>query len=197
MKLYFAPGACSRAAHIMLIEADVELELEKVDFASYKTTSGTDYLTINPLGYVPALELRDDVFLTENSAVLPWIAEAYGDYPATALGRARLAEELSFLSSELHKAYSPFFSKTPPEGEAKTAAMAKIRSRITHYEQTYLKSDRPFDVAQAYAFVILSWSGYVGFDLSEFPLVVEFMDEIAQRPSVKAAIAAEEGLVPA
>lgn len=195
MKLYFAPGACSRAAHILLVEAGVKLELEQVDFTTYKTSAGTDYLTINPLGYVPALEVHDGIILTENAAILPWIAEAYGHYPATALGRARLAEELSFLSSELHKAYSPFFAKVPPEGAAKDAALAKIRSRIAHYETAYLQTERNFDVAQAYAFVILSWSDFVGIDLSEFPQTREFVERVAKRPSVKVAIAEEEGLV--
>ncbi len=142
MKLYFIPGACSRAANIILRESGVEPELVLVDPATKKTSEGGDYLDINPLGYVPALELDDGTTLTENAGVLQWIVDTYGPKPSSDLERAKLVQELSYISSELHKAFSPFFAAVAPEGEARDALIAKLRARIAHYEATYLQEDR-------------------------------------------------------
>ena len=197
MKLYYIPGACSRAANIMLREAGIEPELVLVDPATKKTSDGGDYLDINPLGYVPALQLDDGTILTENAAILQWIADTYGPKPGSDIERVKLVQELSFISSELHKAFSPFFAAVAPEGEARDALIAKLRTRIGHYEANYLKEDRGFGVAQAYAFVVLGWAGYQKIDISDFTAVAPFLAKIGERPSVKAAIEAEMALVPA
>jgi|GEM_PF-1077920 len=144
----------------MLRESGVEPELVLVDPATKKTSEGGDYLDINPLGYVPALQLDDGTILTENAAVLQWIADTYGPKPGSDLERAKLVQELSYISSELHKAFSPFFAAVAPEREARDALIAELRTRIAHYEATYLQDDRGFGVAQIYAFVVLCWAGY-------------------------------------
>ena len=197
MKLYYIPGACSRAANILLREAGIEPELVLVDPATKKTSEGGDYLDINPLGYVPALQLDDGTFLTENAAVLQWIADTYGPKPSSDLERAKLVEELSYISSELHKAFSPFFAAVAPEGEARDALIAKLRTRIAHYEAKYLQDDRGFGVAQIYAFVVLCWAGYQKIDISDFTAVGPFLAKMGEHPAVKAAIEAEMALVPA
>nr|WP_298897722.1 glutathione S-transferase N-terminal domain-containing protein [uncultured Altererythrobacter sp.] len=197
MKLYYIPGACSRAANILLREAGIEPELVLVDPATKKTSEGGDYLDINPLGYVPALQLDDGTILTENAAVLQWIADTYGPKPSSDLERAKLVQELSYVSSELHKAFSPFFAAQAPEGEAREALIAKLRTRIAHYEATYLNQDRGFGVAQAYAFVVLCWAGYQKIDISDFTAVEPFLASVGERASVQAAIEAEMALIPA
>ncbi|MDV3257562.1 MAG: glutathione S-transferase C-terminal domain-containing protein [Sphingomonas sp.] len=200
MKLYYSPGACSMASHISLLEIDQPVELVKTDIRAKKTQDGRDFREINRLGYVPALELDGGEILTENGAILPYIA---GLRPGTlaptgdALSDARLHEVLGFLSSELHKSFSPFFG--PLEGAAREAALEKLRSRIGHVEyllgdgRDYLFGDQ-FSVADAYAFVILSWTRAFDISLDEWPSVAAFVRRVAQRPAVIKAMA-EEGLL--
>lgn len=197
MKLYCIPGACSRAANILLRENGITPQVVLVDPATKRATDGTDYLAINPLGYVPALEMEDGSFLLENTAVLQWIADTYGPKPGNALARARMTEELSFISCELHKAFSPFFSATPPEGDARDAAVAKIRKLVGHYEATYLKTDRELDAAIVYAFVVIGWADYLGLDISDFTATRSFLDSFARREAVKAAAESETELATA
>ncbi len=141
------------------------------------------------------MELDDGTTLTENAAVLQWIVDTYGPKPSSDLERAKLVQELSYISSELHKAFSPFFAAVAPEGEARDALIAKLRTRIAHYEATYLQDDRGFGVAEIYAFVVLCWAGYQKIDISDFTAVAPFLAKIGERPSVKAAIEAEMALV--
>lgn len=197
MKLYFIPGACSRAAHILLREAGIEPELVMVDPASKQTSTGESYLSVHPLGYVPALEVEAGVTLTENASILQWLADTYGPKPSTDMERAKLVEELSFISSELHKAFSPFFAAEAPEGDVREALIAKLRTRIAHYEATYLNEDRGFGVAQVYAYVVLCWAGYQGIDISDFTAVTAFLEKMGDRASVKAAAEAEMAMVEA
>lgn len=200
MKLFYSPGACSMASHIALLEIDQPAEFVKTDLRAKRTADGQDFRSINPLGYVPALQLDDGEILTENGAILPFIASLkpgtlapYGD----SLGEARLHQALGFLSSELHKAFSPFFG--PLEGEAREAALAKLNSRIEHVErllahgQDHLLGDR-FTVADAYAFVILNWANGIGVSLARWPKVDAFVQRVAARPSVRRAMA-DEGLL--
>jgi glutathione S-transferase len=200
MKLYYASGACSLASHIALHEIGQEVEYVKTDIRAKRTEAGEDYLSINPLGYVPALQLDNGEVLTENAAILPYIASLkpgvlspHGD----ALGEARVHEALGFLGTELHKAFGPFFG--PLEDEAREKAQAKLDSRIDHVERLlgdgreYLLAGR-FTVADAYAFVILNWSSGLGLSLDRWPNVQAFVQRIAQRPSVRQALV-EEGLL--
>jgi len=200
MKLYYSPGACSMASHISLIEIDQPYELVKTDIRAKQTEDGRDYREINPLGYVPALEFDDGAILTENTAILPYIASLKPGEIAPAgdaLTEARLNEVLGFLGSELHKAYGPFFGGA--EGTARDAALDRLKSRIAHVEyllgdgRDYLFGDR-FSVADAYAFVVLGWAAHFDIPLDEWPNVKAFIERVGQRPAVRQALA-EEGLL--
>src|SRR5215211_6432700 len=111
MKLYYAPGACSLADHIALIEAGLPFQTEKVDLKTKRTETGADYMSLNPKGYVPALELDDGQILTENIAVLSYVADRSGKLmPANGMPRWRVLETTAFISTELHKNFKPFFA---------------------------------------------------------------------------------------
>jgi glutathione S-transferase len=200
MKLYYSPGACSMASHISLIEIDQPYELVKTDIRAKRTEDGRDFREINPMGYVPALELDGGEILTENTAILPFIASLRPGVLAPtgdALTEARLNEVLGFLGSELHKAFGPFFGGA--EGDARDAAIDRLKSRIAHVEyllgdgRDYLFGDR-FSVADAYAFVVLGWTGRFDIPLDEWPNVKAFVERVAARPAVRQAMA-EEGLL--
>ena len=198
MKLYYMPGACSMAAHIIANEVGQAIELVKVNGADKTTADGKDFLDVNPNGYVPALELGDGTVLTENIALLDFLASGDLALPDDKIGRAKLFGLLSFLTSELHKAFSPFFAPTKP---ADPAVKDKLDKRISHVEQLlsdgrrYLTGDL-FTVADAYAFVILNWSGAIGHSLESYPNIRAFQQRVGARPAVQKALV-EEGLVKA
>jgi glutathione S-transferase len=200
MKLFYSPGACSLASHISLIELGVPYELVKTDIRAKKTEDGRDFREINPMGYVPALELDGGEILTENAAILPYLAGLKpGELAPTgdALGEARVNEVLGFVGSELHKAFGPFFGRA--EGAARDAALDRLKTRISHIEyllgdgRDYLFGNR-FSIADAYAFVVLGWTKHFGIPLDEWPNVKTFVERVSQRPAVRQAMA-EEGLL--
>ena len=200
MKLFYSPGACSLASHISLIEIGVPYELVKTDIRAKRTEDGRDYREINRMGYVPALELDDGSILTENGAILPYIASLKPGVLAPtgdALTEARLHEVLGFIGTELHKAFGSFFGGA--EGAARDAALDRLKARIAHIDyllgdgRDYLFGDR-FSVADAYAFVVLGWTKHFGISLDEWPNVKAFVDRVAARPAVRQAMA-EEGLL--
>lgn len=201
MKLYFSPAACSLASHIALREAGLDFELVKTDIRDKKTASGEDYRTINSKGYVPALQLDDGQVLTENPAVLQYIADRKperGLAPAAgSMERYRLQEWLGFIGSEIHKQFSPLFVPTTPE-PAKQVAKDNIARRLAWTEQAL--GTRPFllgetfTVADAYLFTVLGWPQFAGMDLGQWPGLKAYHARIAQRPAVQAALKAE-GLI--
>ena len=194
------PGACSLAAHIALREAGEAFHLVLVDTAARTTATGEDYDLVNPEGYVPALRLDDGRVLREGAAVLQFIADRHpeaGLAPAPAtFERAQLQEHLNFTASELHKAFKPFFSGTPLEGEARAAAEAVVLARLAHFERVlqdgraYLLGDH-FSVADAYLFVVASWTGHVGIALEALPSLQAFVARVAAREHTRAALRAE------
>ncbi len=203
MKLYYKPGACSLAVHIALNEIDAEFDLEKVDTAAQQTETGVDYSTINPNGYVPALAIDGGEVLSEGVAVLQYVALQRPDaglapVPGT-IENTRLQALLNFVSSEFHKSFGPFFSPEPLEGEARKAAEAGVARRMDFIEATlgdrgsFLLGDR-FSIADAYAFVVASWSRHVGIALDRWPNLTDYLQRIAQRPAVIKAMKSE-GLV--
>ncbi|OCW96049.1 glutathione binding-like protein [Alishewanella sp. HH-ZS] len=205
MKLYYKPGACSMASHIVLNELDIPFSLERTDTAQGVTETGRNYAEINSSGYVPALELEPGLVLTENPAILEYLADLV---PAKSLApqegtldRTRLRELLAFLSSELHKAFSPFFTGRDLTAEERHAAEAKIAKRIAPIEArlshsgSYLLGSQ-FSVADAYAFVILNWSQFIGFSLTPWPSTYAFWARLRSHPSVVKALVME-GLLPA
>lgn len=197
MKLYYAPGACSMASRISLYEIGQDADFVRTDIRAKQTEDGRDFREINPLGYVPALELDGGEVLLENTAILPYIASLKPGALAPqgdALKEARLHEALGFLSGELHKAFGPFFGN--PQGEARDAAMQKLESRLAFVEQhlsdgreSWLGGD--FSVADAYAFVILSWADHFGITYDRHPNIARYVERIGRRESVSKALEAE------
>ncbi|ENV32637.1 glutathione binding-like protein [Acinetobacter gerneri] len=203
MKLYYSPGACSLASHILLNEINVDFDLERVDLKTHKTEKGADYYEINPKGYVPALEINPGLILTENVAVLPFIAQhdpKQDLIPPSGLGRAKVLEWLGYLNSELHDAYAVFFGPALTEEERARAyaEIDKILKYIENYLQEsefdYLVNDR-FGPADAYLFVITNWSNVIQHDLTPYPNIVALRNKVAERQSVQIAMR-DEGLIP-
>ena len=198
MKLYYSPGACSLAPHIVASEAGLALQFEKVDLRTKKTETGADFGAINPKGYVPALLLDDGELLTEGVAVSQYLADRKpesGLAPAAgSLARYRLQEMLTYVSSELHKNYGPLFNPaSAPELRAeKVAALQKRYALIEKQLQgrSYLFGEH-FTAADAYLFVVTSWAPKLKVDLSAFPNLTAFQARVAARPAVHTALRAE------
>lgn len=191
MKLYYAPGACSLASRISLHEAGHPADFERVDLKSKVTERGHDFNAINPAGSVPMLVLDDGAGLTENVAVLDHIAERAPDLgPGGPLGRTRLIEILSYLSTELHIAFKPFWHATGEAEEAK--AREAVARRLAYLESRmagpYLFGER-FTVADSYLFVMLRWAKGFGVPLS--PRLLDYFERIAGREAVRRALAEE------
>lgn len=197
MKLFYSPGACSLSPHIVLREAGLPFALEKVNLKTKVTASGEDFTRINPKGYVPALQFDDGSVLTEGSAIVQWVADEVPDQhlmaPAGTLERYRLIEWLNFISTELHKNFSPLFNPATPDS-VREYQMQQLARRIGYVEQTLVGpclTGTHFTAADAYLFTVLSWSGYVKLDLAPFPKVVAFNAQVSARPAVQAALRAE------
>ena len=199
MKLYYAPGTCALASHIVAREAGIDIGLEKVDLKSKKTASGRDYLAINPKGYVPALELDDGSILTEGPVVSQYLADLKpGSKLAAANGtieRYRLQEMLGYINSEIHKTYSPLFNPKTHE-ETRQERLEYLRKRYALVEHTlegkqFLFGD-VFTIADAYLFVVTRWSKVVKLDLSDFRNVLTFQKRVAERPAVQTALREED-----
>jgi glutathione S-transferase len=201
MKLYYSPGACSLASHIALYETGLPFETDQIIKTTKMTAGGENFMQINPKGYVPAIRLDEGSILTEGAAVLQYIADQKPDSglapKAGTMERYRLQEWLTYISSEIHKSFSPMFSKDAAE-EVKSYARDMLGKRLGHAEtqlanQPYLMGDH-FTVADAYFFVVMNWSNIVGFDLAPFPRIKGYLARIAARPAVQAAMKAE-GLI--
>jgi glutathione S-transferase len=203
MKLYFAPGVCSLAVHIALREASIPHTLEQVDLASKQTASGGDFTCINPLGYVPALELENGDVLLEAPAILQYLADQKPESrlapAAGTIERAQLQQHLNFTASELHKAFGPFFAAVKPEGIQRDQALTKLHTRMDRLD-TILGDGRTFlmgtifTVADTYAFVVASWTELVGLDLARWPNISAYVERVRQRPHVQEAMR-REGLL--
>jgi glutathione S-transferase len=201
MKLYYATGTCSLAPHIVAREAGLRVELERVDIRSepHRTERGAVFTEINPKGYVPVLRLDDGHLLTEGAAILQYLADLAPDSglapPAGTLERYRLQEWLTFISSEVHKMFSPWLFHTEHGELAQAAAKAKIADRFAFLDrhlaaERHLMGER-FTVADAYAFVIVGWSRFARIDLRPYASLAAYMDRVAARPGVQAATQAE------
>ncbi len=203
MKLYYSPGACSLASHIILNEINVDFDLERVDTKTHITEKGTDYYTINPKGYLPALEINPGLILTENVAILPFLAQhdpKQDLIPPSGLGRAKVLEWLGYLNSELHDAYAVFFG-APLTDDAKQKAYAEIDRLLKYIDSTIEKSDNEYLVddnfgpADAYLFVLTNWSNLIHHDLTPYKNVIALRNKVAARQSVQIAMR-DEGLIP-
>jgi glutathione S-transferase len=201
MKLYFSPGACSMAPHIVLREAGLRFDLDKVDLGKKQTANGEDYAKVNPKGSVPALRLDNGEVLTEVAVVLQYLADQKPDSGLAAkagtMERYRLMEWLNFISSELHKQFAPLFKPNTPE-ETKQIQKTLLEQRFDYLtnqfaDRSYAMGDK-FTVADAYLFTILNWSNVFKMDMGKWPKLKDYMARIAERPAVKDAMRAE-GLV--
>lgn len=201
MKLYFSPGACSLSVHITLHESGLKFQHVLAPTKTHKLDDGTDYYSINPLGYVPLLELDDGTRLTEGPAIVQYIADqAPGKKLAPANGtvaRTQLQSWLNFIGTEVHKGFSPLFNPATPE-EYKTIARDKLQSRLKWVDsqlagKQYLMGDS-FSVADPYLFTVTNWAPKVGVDISGLSNLAAFRARVAARPAVQAAMK-EEGLL--
>lgn len=199
MKLYYAPAYCSQAVHIALREAGLVPQLVQVDTVAGRTADGADYRALNPRGYVPMLELDDGSRHTEVAALLQYIgdlAPATGLVPpAGSRERFEVLQWLTFISSELHKGFSPWLFHKETADATRKAVKDKLKLRIADVEARLQGREwlvgRGFTVADAYAFTILSWAPMVGMSLAAWPNVVAWMDRVRSREAVRAVLRAE------
>lgn len=198
MKLYYSPGACSLSPHIVLREAELPFDLVRALTKTHKLDDGTDYYTINPKGYVPLLELDDGQRLTEGPVIVQYIADKVPGKklapPAGTMERYRLQEWLNFITTEIHKTYSPLFNPDMPE-PAKQIFRLKLDSRYKWVEgqlqgRQFLMGDT-FTVADAYLFTVSRWAKFVGLDITGLPNLTAYLARIDARPAVQAALKAE------
>jgi glutathione S-transferase len=199
MKLYFAPGTCSLSPHIVLNELKLPYTTVRVDNKGKKTADGGDYWTVNPKGYVPTLELDDGRRLTEGPAIVQYLADLKPESklapPANGtFERARLQEWLNFISTELHKTYSPLFNAAMP-AEATTIFKDKLVQRYEFVakaleKQDYLLGDR-FTIADAYLYTVTRWAKHFDIDVNRWPALARYMERVGARAAVNAAVEAE------
>jgi glutathione S-transferase len=198
MKLYYSPGACSLSPHIVLHEAGLAFTAEMASTKTHQLKDGTDYYSINPLGYVPLLVLNDGTQLSEGPAIVQYIADQVPDKqlaPANgSMARYQLQSLLNFISTELHKGFSPLFNPATP-ADYKPAVIEKLLSRMAWIDgqldgKPYLMGDT-FTVADAYLFTVTGWGAYVKVDLSGFANISAHRARVAARPAVQAALRAE------
>jgi glutathione S-transferase len=193
MKLYYTPGYCSLAVHIALRETGLPFALEKVDPAA------PEFRKINPRGYVPVLELDDGSRHTEAAALLQYVGDlAPGSGLMPHMGsreRFQVQQWLTFVSSELHKAFSPWLFHKETADSTRKAVKDKITARFTELDAHFAKNEwlagRSFTVADAYAFAIVNWVPWVGMNLTAWPHLAAYMDRVRARPHVRAALEAE------
>ena len=203
MKLFYAPGACSLSPHIVAAEAGIDLELVKVNLGTKTVAAEGDYWAVNPKGSVPALELDNGEILTEGPAIVQYLADQKPEArlaPANGtLARYRLQEALNYITSEIHKSYSPLFNpKILPEVRAERVEYLRRRYALLDKQlagRKYLLGDQ-FTVADAYLFVVTRWAKAAKVDLSDYANLQAFQNRVAARPAVQVALR-EEGLIPA
>jgi glutathione S-transferase len=198
MKLYYSTGACSLAPHICLREAGMSFDIVLAPTKTHKLPDGGDYYAINPLGYVPLLELDDGTRLTEGPAIVQYIADQVLEKnlaPANGtVARAQMQAWLNFTSTELHKGFSPLFNAaTPPD--YKVIVVDKLMSRLKWVDQQlagkhYLMGEH-FSVADPYLFTVTNWAAVVKVDIASFAHIAAFRARMAARPAVQAAMKAE------
>ena len=198
MKLYYSPGACSLSPHIVLREAGLAFEPVQADLKKHQLKDGSDYYGVNPLGYVPMLELDDGTRLREGPAILQYIADQVPTKnlaPANGpLPRYRLQEWLTFIGTEIHKGFSPLFNPGMPE-EGKKINRDKLATRFQWLngqlaDKPYLMGDH-FSVADAYLFTVTRWAKPMNIDLAPYPNLLAFQERVAARPAVQEALKAE------
>ncbi|AHK21378.1 glutathione transferase GstA [Yersinia similis] len=199
MKLFYKSGACSLSPHIVLREAGLDFSIERVDLVTKKTETGADYLSINPKGQVPALVLDDGSLLTEGVAIVQYLADKVPDRhliaPSGTLSRYHAIEWLNFIATELHKGFSPLFNPNTPD-EYKTIVRERLDKQFSYVDSVLAKHDylpgKKFSVADAYLFTVSRWANALNIHITERSHLDQYMARVAERPAVKAALAAED-----
>ena len=201
VKLYFSPGACSLSPHIVLRESGLPFELEQVNLQTKKLKSGGDFLEVNAKGQVPVLKLDSGDILTEGPAIVQYIADQKPESglapKAGSIQRYHVQEWLNFITSELHKSFTPLFRPNTPEEYVKISK-ENLANRFGFLDKElgkrqYLMGDK-FTVPDAYAFTVVGWSRYKDIDLARWPNLKGYMDRVGARPKVQEAMKAE-GLI--
>jgi glutathione S-transferase len=198
MKLYYSPGACSLAPHIMMRELGKKVELVKVDLGTKKTETGKNFMPINGKGYVPTLEIKKDDNLTEVSTILQYLADKSKTTKflpkAGTMARYRAMETLNFVATELHKGIGGLFNKAMPD-EGRKLIVDRVTTRLNYVDGLLGKQKfiggKTYSVADAYAFTVMSWGKWVGIDLSKWKNITKYMETIGKRPAVQEALKAE------
>lgn len=199
MKLFYKPGACSLSPHIVLREAGLDFSIERVDLVTKKTETGADYLSITPKGQVPALVLDDGSLLTEGVAIVQYLADKVPDRhliaPSGTLSRYHAIEWLNFIATELHKGFSPLFNPNTPD-EYKTIVRERLDKQFSYVDSVLAEHDyllgKKFSVADAYLFTVSRWANALNLQIKERSHLDQYMARVAERPAVKAALAAED-----
>ena len=198
MQLYFAPGACSLASHITLREAGIPFDLKRADTKTKKLSDGSDYFAVNPKGAVPALRLDDGQVLTEGVAIMQYIADQKPDSKLVpkngTIERYRVQEWLNYITSEVHKGFSPLWNPTA-HAEVKSYALANLEKKLDWTNQQlagkqYLTGDT-FTIADAYLYTVINWTYFLNIDLGRWPALKEYHARVAARPKVQEALEAE------
>lgn len=197
MKLYYSPGACSQAAHIILHEAGLPHSSESVDLKAKRTASGADYWAVNPKGAVPALDLGEIGVLTENGAVLQYLGDKSGRetlLPSSGIGRYHVIEMVSYLSSDVHKSFGALWNPASSE-DAKQAARDMVGKKFDFLEKAldghdYLMGGT-MSIADPYLFAMLGWTKMHGIDLARWPNLTAFRKRMEERPTVRTVLKAE------
>jgi len=198
MKLYYSPGACSLSPHIALLEAGLPHEVSKVDLRAKKLEDGGDFLSVNPKGQVPTLQLDDGTVLTEGPVIVQVIADKAADKnlapPSGSMERYRLQEWLNFLTSELHKNFSPLFAPVLSD-ETKQFFRDRLVAKLKHVDdklagRDYLMGDK-FTVADGYLYTMLRWADAHKIDLSSLKNLMAYKARVAARPKVQEALKSE------
>ncbi|MGZ0802284.1 glutathione transferase GstA [Kluyvera ascorbata] len=198
MKLFYKPGACSLASHITLRESGKDFTLIGVDLMHKRTENGDDFLKVNPKGQVPALLLDDNTLLTEGVAIMQYIADSVADRqllaPVGTINRYRTLEWLNYIATELHKGFTPLFRPDTPE-DYKPTARALLDKKLAYIDESLTDaqwiSGSRFTIADAYLFTVLRWAFAVKLEMAGYKNIASYMERVAARPAVAAAMAAE------
>jgi glutathione S-transferase len=202
MKLYYSPGACSLSPHIVARELGLPVQAQKIDNKAKTIDGGGDYWKVNPKGYVPALQLDNGEVLTEGPAIVQYLADQKpesGLVPkAGTFERYRVQEWLNFITSEIHKQFTPLFKPNTPEGY-KPIAKENLANRFKWLDQQLAGKEyllgRQFTVADAYLYTVLRWTVPMKIDLAQWPNLAAYLERVGKRPKVREALQ-EEGLIP-
>ena len=197
MKLFYSPGACSLAPHIVLQEVGGKFDLDAVDLKTKKYKGG-DFLKINPKGSVPTLQMDNGEILTEGAVIMQYIADQHPEAKlipkAGTVERYRCQEWLNYIATELHKSFSPLFAETTPDTfktQTRESLTKKFDFLTQHLKNNTFLMGQTYTVADAYLFTVLGWTKWVAIDLTKWPTLMGYVERVKSRPATMAALKTE------